>query len=76
MRIIVKLMSGETHNIRVHSEFNLFATGYEVQESIKKYISLDQGIQIVMFRNGEELELSDEIDSGTLIDIFMISLSL
>ena len=73
MRVIVKLMSGETHNIRVYSEFNLFATGYEVQESIKTYMSslYEIPMKMVMFRNGEKLDFSDEIDSGTLIDIFL-----
>ena len=64
------MMSGDVEKIQVTSEFNLFAMGYNVQDAIGSFIKTSS-YRIIMFRDGKELSLLDEIDTGTLLDIFV-----
>jgi len=70
MKVFIKLLSGDIQTIRVNSEFNSFALGDEVMNSVATNFSVDFR-RIVLFRRGDTVKMEDEIDNGEMLEVFI-----
>jgi len=70
MFVFIKLFSGDTYKIKVISEYNSFAMAYDIQDSIGDFLKVTPNM-IIMFKNNDKIDLFDEIDCGTILNILI-----
>ena len=70
MFVYIKILSGDTYKIKVISEYNSFAMAYDIQDSIGDFLKVTSN-RIIMFKNEDKIDLFDEIDCGTILNVLI-----